>query len=519
MAKQTINVGVTANDRKGDSLRAAFQKVNANFTELYTALGIATDINLNLGNFVFTDNTLSLTNTNNDDSTATQIEIAQPVRIESNLTVGGDILPNGNLNSTIGSPTNKFHSIYVGTGSVYLGDARLSLEGGRISSSVGFDLTDSVGVVNGTVGWSDVTGKPSILSGDDVIGSITSDTITEETPGGTISQTTSYQNQIIIDTTDAIRIANVISQTVNDGVTTATDSTGSTIDVDGTGAYIKRYVEPDGPNNSSYFQFSTTNSGAIIEGVNEDLVGNTYGRVTVTQGVVAINAAAGGIDKEWLFDSDGNLTVPGNIIFPGNTARIYGNTDLVGLLANPNIGAGLEIAAGSTVNLFNEGNVIISSNVNQISGQKDWTFKNDGELQLPSNGSIKQNFSWTRTTSPSVTAATPTIVWTSAVDYISSAKLTIQVEGNEVGDDSGWHSQACEAIIACRGYANAFGGPGGDPQMIVYGVVHTSVDPLVTFTVQRNPATKMVEIVGTPTAAANGGASLRIHSVEMSTRD
>jgi len=39
MTKQVINVGSTANDKKGDSLRAAFQKVNANFTELYTALG------------------------------------------------------------------------------------------------------------------------------------------------------------------------------------------------------------------------------------------------------------------------------------------------------------------------------------------------------------------------------------------------------------------------------------------------------------------------------------------------
>lgn len=37
MAKQIINVGTTANDKKGDSLRAAFQKVNANFTELYNA--------------------------------------------------------------------------------------------------------------------------------------------------------------------------------------------------------------------------------------------------------------------------------------------------------------------------------------------------------------------------------------------------------------------------------------------------------------------------------------------------
>ena len=41
MAKQTINVGTTANDKKGDSLRAAFQKVNANFTELYNLTGAA----------------------------------------------------------------------------------------------------------------------------------------------------------------------------------------------------------------------------------------------------------------------------------------------------------------------------------------------------------------------------------------------------------------------------------------------------------------------------------------------
>ena len=35
MAKQTINVGTTANDRTGDPLRTAFTKVNSNFTEVY----------------------------------------------------------------------------------------------------------------------------------------------------------------------------------------------------------------------------------------------------------------------------------------------------------------------------------------------------------------------------------------------------------------------------------------------------------------------------------------------------
>lgn len=36
MAKQVINIGTTANDGTGDPLRSAFDKVNDNFTELYT---------------------------------------------------------------------------------------------------------------------------------------------------------------------------------------------------------------------------------------------------------------------------------------------------------------------------------------------------------------------------------------------------------------------------------------------------------------------------------------------------
>jgi hypothetical protein len=37
MAKLTINIGQSANDKNGDPLRTAFEKVNANFTELYSA--------------------------------------------------------------------------------------------------------------------------------------------------------------------------------------------------------------------------------------------------------------------------------------------------------------------------------------------------------------------------------------------------------------------------------------------------------------------------------------------------
>lgn len=40
MAKITINVGTVANDGTGDTLRGAFQNVNANFTEVYNYINI-----------------------------------------------------------------------------------------------------------------------------------------------------------------------------------------------------------------------------------------------------------------------------------------------------------------------------------------------------------------------------------------------------------------------------------------------------------------------------------------------
>ena len=90
MSKQSINIGATANDRTGDSLRSAFNKVNANFTELYTALGL--DVApLNIGAFEFTGSTISTT-----DSSA--ITIDQATTVSSNLTVGGDLIVTGRFN-------------------------------------------------------------------------------------------------------------------------------------------------------------------------------------------------------------------------------------------------------------------------------------------------------------------------------------------------------------------------------------------------------------------------------------
>jgi len=46
MAKQTINVGTTANDGTGSTIRAGGQFINANFSEIYTAIGNGSTLNV-----------------------------------------------------------------------------------------------------------------------------------------------------------------------------------------------------------------------------------------------------------------------------------------------------------------------------------------------------------------------------------------------------------------------------------------------------------------------------------------
>jgi hypothetical protein len=41
MAKQTIELGASANDNTGDRVRAGGQKINENFTEVYNAIAYA----------------------------------------------------------------------------------------------------------------------------------------------------------------------------------------------------------------------------------------------------------------------------------------------------------------------------------------------------------------------------------------------------------------------------------------------------------------------------------------------
>jgi len=148
MAKQTINVGSTANDGTGDKLRDAFVKVNANFTELYSddlgdvnsiIAGTGISVSSATGDVTVTnsapDQTVSLTEGTGIDITGTypNFTIASTVsgidgtgtanyipKWTDGDTIGNSVIYDDGTNIGIGtnSPSSKLQSYVISTGNV-----------------------------------------------------------------------------------------------------------------------------------------------------------------------------------------------------------------------------------------------------------------------------------------------------------------------------------------------------------------------------------------------------------------
>ena len=148
MALNLINRGTTANDGTGDNLRAGAEKVNANFTEIYTALGSGTVID---GTIKFADDSSTVTTISANGET---IRVLGGTGITSTisgndltLAVDGTILTASATstltNKTINGPDNTLTNIANGS----LSNSTITLAGDSGSNAV--DLGDTL-TVSGT---------------------------------------------------------------------------------------------------------------------------------------------------------------------------------------------------------------------------------------------------------------------------------------------------------------------------------------------------------------------------------
>ena len=111
MAKQTINIGSSANDGTGDPLRTAFDKINDNFTELYNASPATAQVTIS-GNQISANESnadLVLSGSGTGDVVAGAVRIhgtsitsddSSQIQINENLDVGGNITASGNITAT-----------------------------------------------------------------------------------------------------------------------------------------------------------------------------------------------------------------------------------------------------------------------------------------------------------------------------------------------------------------------------------------------------------------------------------
>ena len=132
MAKQSVNIGTTANDNTGDPLRTAFNKLNSNHDEIYAAGPVGTNLQV-------ASNTISSTNSNGNiklDPIGTgAIELAGPIDAQGVLTISstvtGNIIPTANVTTNLGSDTVRFKEVHgnvLHIGSLILREVSNTLE-------------------------------------------------------------------------------------------------------------------------------------------------------------------------------------------------------------------------------------------------------------------------------------------------------------------------------------------------------------------------------------------------------
>ena len=158
MGKQVVFRGTAANDGTGDNLRLGAQKINENFTELYTALGDGST--LASGNYVTTSANQVLANKTIDGSTNTITNIPSSAL---------STLPNSKLDNS----------------SITIGD--------DTSTNFSVDLGGSFEIVGGSGINTAITNNRIELSTD---GSIVTESSTDTLSNKTISGATNTFNQI-----------------------------------------------------------------------------------------------------------------------------------------------------------------------------------------------------------------------------------------------------------------------------------------------------------------------------------
>jgi len=138
MAYQTVNIGSSANDGTGDQLRTAFDKINDNFSEVYTELG-----GTSLSNISITGNTISTDDANGsltiDPNGTGTIILAKAVSASSTVSITGKLsVANA---AAFSGPSNTFVTFGAADATPSVATGNLFKSGGAVTITAFVDGT------------------------------------------------------------------------------------------------------------------------------------------------------------------------------------------------------------------------------------------------------------------------------------------------------------------------------------------------------------------------------------------
>ena len=303
MAKQTINLGTSANDGTGDPLRTAFDKINDNFDELFGTTAEANDLledsTPQLGGDLDL-NGRKITTARSNENIVIDASGTGTIELQANTNVTGNLEVSGN--TTI-------------KGRIFLGDS-----GTDVTQVQGVFEADDV-VINGTTISTKLTNSNLTLNsngtGNVVINDITiaDNKISPNRSNDNLQLAGSGTGDVLVDSirfngstissddSTAIRIAEAVN--VSGALVSDTSLTLAT------GATVTGILDEDNMSSNSATQIATQQSIKAYADTKAVLTGSTNNTIATVSGAHALNGEA-------------NLTFNGSVLAVTGAATVSG---------------------------------------------------------------------------------------------------------------------------------------------------------------------------------------------------
>ena len=369
---------------------------------------VGTPINANNYQIVYnSDSTLS------GNAGFTFIPDSGNLYVPGNIVPSGDIIPRINVQSSLGSYTNRFSNLWLSGNTITL------------SSASGLDSTISTTYGGNIVLTSGGGGNLQVQGNTTVTTIQTGNTSIDLTANGNIDFTVTGVPNVVTITQNGLALTGNV-----DFSSSPTVLLGPIGNVKITGGNIGQILTTDGNGNLTWSS-TPTNITEIQNGRSNVSIPNQNGNVYIN--------ANNGSNFQWIFDTTGNLTTTtGNINIPGNVVSngtITGDY-LISTSGCVSIGNGTLAVIGSNAGVFNSGvtninigvaaNVVIGSTTGTVTTQND--FVSNGIITT-TNTVISNNISVGDLYSKRAPIAVPsnnTIIDTFPISAFRSAKYTIK---------------------------------------------------------------------------------------------